>query len=155
MTQKTSQQAKSARNLFSREEEKLIKQAILNAELDTSGEIRVHIENRCNGDVMDRAAFVFDKLKMQNTELRNGVLIYLAVKNRKFAIIGDRGINEVVPENFWDDIKQTMLNHFREGEFTKGLTEAIRMSGKQLKEHFPYQKNDTNELSDEISYGSN
>lgn len=147
--------AKSAKDLFSGEDEQSIKQAIMNAELDTSGEIRVHIENTCNGDVMDRAAYVFEKLKMHKTNLRNGVLIYLAVKNRKFAIIGDKGINAIVPDNFWDDIKQIMLDHFRDGDFTKGITEAVTMAGKQLKSHFPYQSDDQNELSDEISFGRN
>lgn len=146
---------KTARNFFSKEEEEAIKTAIKNAELDTSGEIRIHIENKCPGDVMDRAAFLFKQLNMHKTQLRNGVLIYLAVKNRKFAIIGDQGINSVVPGDFWDDIKQTMLNHFRNGEFTKGLTEAVKQSGIALREHFPYQKNDVNELSDDISFGNN
>ncbi|MCF8308915.1 MAG: TPM domain-containing protein [Bacteroidales bacterium] len=147
--------AKSAKDLFSREDEQSIKQAIMNAELDTSGEIRVHIENTCIGDVMDRAAYVFEKLKMHKTNLRNGVLIYLAVKNRKFAIIGDKGINAIVPDNFWDDIKQHMLNNFRGGDFTKGIAEAVTMTGRQLKTHFPYQSDDQNELSDEISFGRN
>ena len=147
--------AKSAKALFSQEDEQSIKQAIMNAELDTSGEIRVHIENTCNGDVMDRAVYVFEKLKMHKTNLRNGVLIYLAVKNRKFAIIGDKGINAIVPDNFWDDIKQIMLDHFRNGDFTKGITDAVTMTGKQLKSHFPYQSDDQNELSDEISFGRN
>lgn len=155
MADSTAKTSKNVKDLFSKDEEQWIKQAIMNAELDTSGEIRVHIENTCNGDVMDRAAFVFEKLKMHKTKLRNGVLIYLAVKNRKFAIIGDKGINTVVPDNFWDDIKQQMLNHFRNGEFTKGITEAVRMTGKQLKDHFPYQSDDENELSDDISFGKN
>ena len=155
MTDNSTKSAKSVKDLFSKDEEQWIKQAIMNAELDTSGEIRVHIENTCNGDVMDRAAFVFEKLNMHKTKLRNGVLIYLAVKNRKFAIIGDKGINKVVPGNFWDDIKQRMLNHFRNGEFTKGITEAIRMAGNQLKDHFPYQSDDKNELSDEVAFGKN
>lgn len=155
MSDNTTKELKSVKQLFTKEEEQRIKQAIMNAELDTSGEIRVHIENTCNGDVMDRAAYVFEKLKMHKTKLRNGVLIYLAVKNRKFAIIGDKGINEVVPDNFWDDIKRNMLNSFRNNEFTNGIAEAIHMAGKQLKSHFPYQSDDKNELSDEISFGRN
>jgi len=155
MSDNTTKALKSVKRLFTKEEEQRIKQAIMNAELDTSGEIRVHIENTCNGDVMDRAAYVFEKLQMHKTKLRNGVLIYLAVKNRKFAIIGDKGINEVVPDNFWDDIKQNMLNNFRNNEFTKGIAEAINRAGKQLKAHFPYQSEDKNELSDEISFGQN
>lgn len=144
---------KSARNYFSKQQKEDISIAIKSAELDTSGEIRVHIENKCPGDAKDRAANIFGKLKMHETELRNGVLFYLAVKNRKFAILGDAGINQVVPENFWDEIRDIMLNHFREGKFTDGLIEGITMAGAQLKKHFPYQTGDVNELSDEISFG--
>jgi uncharacterized membrane protein len=143
----------AAIDFFSKQEKEEIQMAIMNAELDTSGEIRVHMENNFTGDVMDRAAFIFKHLEMNKTELRNGVLIYLAVKNRRFAIIGDSGIHKVVPENFWDDIKAKMLNHFREGRFADGLVEAINNAGLQLKSHFPRQKNDVNELTDEISFG--
>jgi len=143
----------AATDFFSRQEKEEIKQAIMNAELDTSGEIRVHIENTFTGDVMDRAAFIFKQLGMNKTELRNGVLIYLAVKNRRFAIIGDSGIHKVVPENFWDNIKVRMLDHFREGRFADGLIEAVTAAGEHLKKHFPRQRNDINELSDEISFG--
>lgn len=145
---------KSAKDFFTREQKDDIHQAILNAELDTSGEIRVHIETRCTGDVMDRAAYLFDKLGMQKTERRNGVLFYLAVKNRRFAVIGDKGINAVVPENFWDEIKNRMMNHFREGKFTEGLIEGITIVGTKLKKHFPHQTEDVNELSDEVSFGN-
>ncbi len=143
-----------AKDLFTKEERKQITDAIKEAELNTSGEIRVHIEKKCPEDVMDRAAFLFKKLKMHKTGKRNGVLFYLAVKDRKFAILGDAGINAVVPEGFWDNIKDTMAGHFKEGEFTRGLSEGILMSGEQLKKHFPYQSDDVNELSDDISFGS-
>jgi len=126
--------------------------AVRQAELDTSGEIRVHLETSCTGDVMDRASRLFEKLNMHKTRLRNGVLIYLAVRNRKFAIIGDVGINSVVPENFWENAETEMLNHFRENHFTDGLLKAIEMTGFQLKKHFPYLTDDINELSDEISF---
>jgi LemA protein len=142
-----------ARNFFTRQQKEDILLAIKNAELDTSGEIRVHIEEKCPGDVMDRAAQIFDKLHMQNTELRNGVLFYLALKNRKFAVLGDSGINRVVPENFWDEVRDIMLNHFRENHFTEGLLEGITLAGRQLKDHFPFHKDDVNELPDEISFG--
>lgn len=142
-----------AKDLFTKEERKQITDAIKEAELNTSGEIRVHIEKKCPEDVLDRAAFWFGKLKMHKTEKRNGVLFYLALKDRKFAIIGDAGINAVVPEGFWDNIKDTMAGHFKEGEFTRGLSEGILMSGEQLKKHFPYQSDDVNELSDDISFG--
>jgi len=144
---------KSAKDFFTREQKEDIHQAILNAELDTSGEIRVHIETSCKGDVLDRAAYLFEKLGMQKTDRRNGVLFYLAVKNRRFAVIGDKGINAIVPENFWDDIKNTLMNHFREEKFTEGLIEGIAIVGKKLKKHFPHQTEDVNELSDEVSFG--
>lgn len=143
----------NARDIFTKEEEKDIKVAILNAELDTSGEIRVHIEDVCPGDVLDRAAYIFSKLKMHDTKQRNGVLFYLAVKNRKFAVIGDAGINAVVPANFWDDVKLDLLNHFRDGQFAEGLIHGISEAGLLLKKYFPFQRNDVNELSDEISFG--
>jgi uncharacterized membrane protein len=144
--------AKTAKDFFTSEQKEDIRQAILNAELDTSGEIRVHIEKNCPGDVMDRAAFMFEKLNMHKTELRNGVLFYLALENRKFAVIGDKGINAITPENFWDDVKPVLLNYFREGKFSEGLTEGILMVGQKLKKDFPHQTTDVNELSDEISF---
>jgi uncharacterized membrane protein len=143
----------TAADFFSSQEQEDIKQAIMNAELDTSGEIRVHIENSFAGDVLDRAAFVFKQLGMTNTALRNGVLIYLAVKNRRFAIIGDSGIHKVVPENYWTGIKADMLNHFRESRFSDGLIDAITATGYHLKKHFPHQRDDVNELPDDISFG--
>lgn len=142
-----------AKNLFTEDQKTEIVNAIKEAELNTSGEIRVHIEKSCPEDVMDRAAFIFEKLKMHKTELRNGVLFYLAVKDRKFAILGDAGINAKVPEGFWDEIKELMLERFREGDFSGGLTQGILRSGEQLKAHFPYQKDDVNELNDDISFG--
>ena len=143
----------SVRNFFTTQEKEDITIAIKNAELDTSGEIRGHVENTCKGDVKDQAAYLFEKLEMQKTEQRNGVLFYLAIKNRKFAILGDVGINKVVEDDFWDDIRDHMLNHFRDNNFVDGLVEGITMAGQQLKKHFPYQKDDVNELSDEISFG--
>jgi len=143
----------SAKKFFTSEQQDDIKQAIMNAELDTSGEIRVHIENNCKGDVMDRSAYIFQKLKMHKTVLRNGILIYLAIENRKFAIIGDKGINAVVPVDFWDNIKLAMLNRFRQDQFTEGLCEAITQTGALLKTKFPHLTDDINELPDEISFG--
>ncbi|MBE9485057.1 MAG: TPM domain-containing protein [Bacteroidetes bacterium] len=144
--------SQSAKDFFSGEQRDDIKQAIMNAELDTSGEIRVHIDSKCKGEVMDRAFEVFKKLKIHDTGLRNGVLFYLAVKNRKFAIIGDKGINEIVPEDFWEELKSDLLDAFREGNFTDGLIDGITRTGTHLKQHFPYQTDDVNELSDEISF---
>jgi uncharacterized membrane protein len=145
----------SIQQFFTPEEKASITNAIQQAELNTSGEIRVHIESKCKGDVLDRAADVFHLLKMDKTELRNGVLFYLAVNSRHFAIIGDRGINAVVPENFWAEIKEMMAEHFKAGEFASGLSKGIEEAGKSLKQHFPYQTDDVNELSDDISFESN
>jgi uncharacterized membrane protein len=142
----------NAKNFFTKEQQEDISQAIMNAELDTSGEIRVHIENTCTGDALDRALVVFNKLGMEKTASRNGVLIYLAVKNRKFAIIGDTAIHQFVTESFWDSVRNKMMDHFRENHFTEGLIGAIVETGKQLKSYFPYQTDDKNELSDEISF---
>ncbi len=143
----------NAVNFFSKEEKEVIKSAVKEAELNTSGEIRVHIDNHCKENVMDRAAWWFEKLEMQKTEQRNGVLFYLAVKDQKFAILGDAGINAVTPEDFWDSIKEKMLASFKEGAFANGLKEGILLAGEALKSHFPYQDGDVNELSDEISFG--
>jgi len=144
-----------AKDAFTAEEKKKIVNAIKEAELNTSGEIQVHLENHCKEDVMDHAAYIFKTLKMHKTELRNGVLFYMAIKDHKFAILGDAGINNKVPENFWDDIKEHMLAHFKNGDLTAGLSEGIKMAGEQLAAHFPYQKDDENELPDEISFGKN
>jgi len=143
----------SAKNFFSSEQQKSIQKSIANAELNTSGEIRVHIDDKCKGDVLDAAADRFHSLKMDKTELRNGVLFYLAVSDHKFAILGDKGINEKVPSDFWDTIKETMLAHFKKQEFTEGLCKGIEMAGEKLKVNFPLQSNDTNELSNDMSFG--
>lgn len=142
-----------ASNFFTTEQKKQITDAIKEAELNTSGEIRVHIEMDCKEDVLDRAASMFEKLKMHKTELRNGVLFYLSINDRKFAILGDAGINAVTPENFWDEIKETVIGHFKKEEYAEGLSKGIKMAGKALQENFPYQKDDINELSDDISFG--
>ena len=141
-----------ARTFFTAEQQQEIIRVIRNAEMDTSGEIRLHLEESCGDDVLDRAADIFRKLEMHKTELRNGVLIYLAVKDRQFAIIGDVGINEKVPENFWDDIKEDMVANFKQGDFVKGLINAIETSGKELQHFFPRNAGDINEMSDEISF---
>ncbi len=142
-------------DIFTKEQKGEIVNAIKQAELNTSGEIRVHIEKSYKGDVLDRAAYIFNKLNMQKTKLRNGVIFYLAIKNKKFAILGDAGINEKVPDDFWENIKNTMLEYFKEQKFTEGLVKGITMAGEQLKTHFPYQSDDVNELPDDISFGDN
>ena len=144
-----------ASDFFNDTQKEQITQAIKDAEKNTSGEIRVHIESDCNEDVLDRAAYMFAKLEMHRTKLRNGVLFYLSVNDRKFAILGDAGINAVTPENFWDEIKETVISKFKNGEYADGLSTGINMAGDALKKHFPYQSDDVNELSDEISYGKN
>src|SRR5690554_197691 len=144
----------SIRNFFSSKDKLQIENAIRAAELKTSGEIRVHIEKNCKEDVLDRAAFLFEKLEMHKTDLRNGVLFYLAIEDHLFAILGDAGINQKVPDNFWVQIKQAMESEFKEGKFTDGLVTGINKAGEALKHHFPWQKDDINELSDEISFGS-
>lgn len=141
-----------ASDFFSKQQQALILESVREAEKNTYGEIRVHIESLCQDDVLDRAAWIFQKLGMHKTEQRNGVLFYLAVNDRKFAIIGDAGINEKVPEGFWDEIKEHLKTNFVEARFTEGLSEGITMAGIQLKNHFPYSKDDVNELSDEISF---
>ncbi len=142
-----------ASKLLSEEDKKLITDSIREAEKNTSGEIRVHIEARCPGDVMDRAAYIFEKLKMHKTVLRNGVLFYIATKDRKSAILGDAGINMKTAEDFWDSTKSRMLDKFAEGDIAGGLADAIKTAGHQLKKHFPYEDDDINELPDDISFG--
>ena len=142
-----------AKNFFSPEEQDRITSAIRVAEKQTSGEIRLCIEKHCKVDVLDRAAFIFQKLGIINTKYRNGVLIYIAHEDRKFAIIGDAGINAVVENNFWDSIKEEMQKHFAEGKYAEGLATGIQRSGEALKKYFPYEAGDKNELSDEIALG--
>ena len=140
--------------LFSPEQKAQIVAAIKAAEIQTSGEIQVHIESRCKGSVLDRAAQVFETLKMYQTKERNGVLVYLAVEDHKFAILGDAGINALVPANFWESTKDLMADFFRQEKFSEGLIEGIHHAGEQLKAHFPFDsQNDQNELSDEVSFG--
>lgn len=134
-------------------EEQEIVNAIVEAEKNTSGEIRVHIEPMSNKPHFERAQEVFHYLKMDNTKEENGVLIYIAVHDRKFVIYGDKGINRVVPDNFWDNTKTILENHFKKGNFKQGIIEGILMAGKELEAHFPWQHNNTNELSNEVSKG--
>lgn len=144
-----------AKELFTDEDKKAIVKAIKEAEFHTSGEIQVHIEKKCREDVLDRASKIFAGLNMHETKERNGVLFYLAVEDKKFAILGDKGINSQVPDNFWNEIKERMQQKFRTGNFTEGLCEGILDAGKALKAHFPYDSDDINELPDDISFGSN
>lgn len=145
----------TAVNILNHEEDQRVVEAIRQAERNTSGEIKVHIENHCKGDVEERSLRVFNHLKLNETQQRNGVLIYLAVKDRKFAILGDEGIDKVVEDGFWDDVKELMLSHFKEGRFTEGLEQGIQRCGEKLQTYFPHQADDVNEIPDDISYENN
>ena len=137
-------------NFFNKEEKEKILQAIKDAEKETSGEIRLHLDLRCKGEALEQAVKMFEKLKMNETQLRNGTLIYLAVTDHKFAIFGDEGINEIVPDNFWEDVKEEMRELFVKGQFADGVSHGIFLVGEKLKEFFPYQEDDINELPDNL-----
>ncbi|MFS4494439.1 TPM domain-containing protein [Maribacter sp. 2308TA10-17] len=139
--------------LLSNDEEQEIVQAILEAEKNTSGEIRVHIESHTRLNHFDRAKEVFHLLKMDNTKDENGVLIYVAVNDRKFVIYGDKGIDKVVPDNFWDATRDAIQVQFKNGNFKQGIIDGVLSTGKQLESHFPWNHGDLNELSDEVSKG--
>lgn len=140
--------------LFTDNEKEVLTQAVKEAERLTSGEIRVYVEKKCPGDPLERSAFLFKKMQIHKTEQRNGVLIYLAVQDKKFAVIGDSGINSLAGNHFWDEVKDTMEKHFRNGRFIVGLTEGINMTGETLKRYFPYQSDDINELPDDIIFNN-
>ncbi|HYH04724.1 MAG TPA: TPM domain-containing protein [Bacillota bacterium] len=142
------------RSFFTKNQKGQIVQAIGQAEDRTSGEIRVHVESNTGGrSPFERAKAVFETLGMTRTELRNGVLIYLAVDDHKFAIIGDAGIDRVVPSNFWEETKEIMRGHFAAGRFLDGVLYGIESAGEHLKTYFPCAPEDVNELTDEISEG--
>ena len=145
----------NARRILNKEEDRRVVEAIKQAELNTSGEIKVHIENHCRESVEQRSLFIFNHLKLNKTQQRNGVLIYLAAKDRSFAILGDEGINKVVEEGFWNDIRDLMAAAFKEGRFAEGLEQGIQRCGEKLKAYFPYQSDDINEIPDDISYENN
>ncbi len=138
------------KKFLTKEEQLSVLQAIADAEKETSGEIRIHVTDKCKGDILDSAAHFFRRLKMHKAELRNCVLVYLAISDRKFAVIGDAGIHSKVPEGCWDNIKGQMAVHFSKKDFVTGLKEGILLIGHQLKEYFPYDKK--NEHSKDISF---
>ncbi len=140
------------KSFFTPEEESKIINAIQEAERQTSGEIKVHVEEHCYIDLLDRTSEVFAKLNMHETELRNGTLIYIAMTDHLFAIIGDIGINRTVEENFWDEVRDLMEKHFKEGNIVTGISLGVLKIGEKLKKYFPYQDGDENELTDDISY---
>ncbi|WP_109302635.1 TPM domain-containing protein [Aquimarina sp. AU474] len=140
-------------DFLTQEQEQQIVAAIRRAEKSTSGEIRVHLEKHTDLDILDRTKEVFHLLKMDNTVQHNGVLIYVAVEDHKFAIYGDQGIHDVVSQNFWDSTRNTILKQFKDGNFTQGLIDGVLLAGEQLQNYFPWDHNDVNELPDEISKG--
>lgn len=140
------------KNHINNEDQARIINAIEKAELNTSGEIRVHIESKCKEDILDHAAFIFEKLEMQKTEQRNAILFYIAITDHKFAVIGDAGIHEKVGDDFWENVKNEMTTYFKDGQLADGLINGIEKAGNELKSYFPYQTNDKNELDNEISF---
>jgi len=140
-------------NRITKKDRENITTAIRHAEKQTSGEIKLFIEDKCKGNVLDRAAMIFERLEIHKTALRNGVLFYLSIHDHKFAILGDAGINAVVKPGFWDEIKDTTIKHFKSGEYSEGLIKGIGMAAEALKHYFPYDESDKNELSDEIVFG--
>jgi uncharacterized membrane protein len=134
-------------------EKEQIVQAIRNAENKSSGEIRVHIEYRCRSEPLKRAKEVFEKLGMTNTGGKNGVLIYVAVGDRKLAVIGDSGINNKVSPDFWHQVKEHIKGELAHGQFYHGICLGIELIGEKLMEFFPHNPNDADELSDEPSFG--
>ncbi len=142
------------KQFLTEQEQRQIVDAIVTAEKGTSAEIRVHIDAVCKGDAIQAALVEFRNLKMDRTAEHNGVLVYVAHESKKCAIIGDSGINNKVEDHFWNDCYELMVTHFKKEEFAEGIAAAILKAGEKLKQFFPYQEDDVNELSDEISFGT-
>ncbi|MBS9773766.1 MAG: TPM domain-containing protein [Tenacibaculum sp.] len=140
-------------NFLSSSDEQEIVKAITEAELNTSGEIRVHIEGTSNKPYMERAVEVFNSLEMYNTKQRNGVLIYIAVEDNQLVIYGDEGIYKIAESNFWDDTCNLIINSFKEGNHKEGIVKGVLEVGEKLKTFFPYKKDDIDELPNTISKG--
>ncbi|MFA7379004.1 MAG: TPM domain-containing protein [Bacteroidia bacterium] len=140
-------------NFLSEAEQQQIIAAIQLAEKNTSGEIRVHMEPHCKKDSYERAQEVFVQLKMHETALKNGVLFYVAYEDHKIAVIGDKGIHDKVHDNFWAAELTLLTEHFKQGAYADGLSKAIAAAGEKLKEYFPYTDSDSDELSNDISFG--
>jgi len=140
-------------DFLTQQEEQEIIEAIRIAELETSGEIRVHIEQKCNKDIYEHALEVFHYLKMDNTKQQNGVLIYVAVDNKSFVIYGDKGINDIVGSDFWNSTRDKIASQFKNGNFKQGLIDGVKEAGKVLAQHFPWEHGDHNELDNSISKG--
>ncbi|MCD7974145.1 MAG: TPM domain-containing protein [Candidatus Azobacteroides sp.] len=138
--------------MLTKNEQSQIVAAIQKAEKTTSGEIRVHISNHCKENVLDAAANTFKQLKLHETTLRNGTLIYVVMKEKKLAILGDAGINALVSEDFWEDTLDLMRGYFRQGKLVEGICKGIEQVGVLLKQYFPARPDDINELPDEVSF---
>ncbi len=143
----------TAEDFLSSTERERVKAAVRAAEARTSGEIRIHLDDAVVDEVMDRAAFVFTELEMHRTQDRNGALIYVSVSQHRAAVIGDIGIYEKLPHGFWNDTLHVMLQEFKKGQYCDGLCLGVERLGEQMRAHFPYERGDKNELSDDISYG--
>jgi len=146
-------QVLAAEDLLTEAERLRVRDAIAAAEKRTSGEIRVHLEDHIEDEVLDHAAFIFEELGMHRTRDRNGVLIYLSVADRKLAVIGDDAIDQRVPDNFWNDVLGLLKLHLVAGRAADGLVEAVHMVGEKLRTHFPLKVDDSDELPNDISYG--
>lgn len=145
----------SSEQFLTNEQEEQIIEAIARAERQTAGEIRIHIENNCEGEALERAARIFHDLGMDQTQQKNGVLIYIATEDHKAAVYAGKGIHKEVEEGFWDDILDLLIRHFKKNAYEEGIEKAVEKVGKKLKELFPYQKGDIDELTNDISYHNN
>ncbi len=137
---------------FSAEESAKISNAIEQAEKRSSGEIRVHLQKKSKGDAFEAAKRIFEKIGMTKTAERNGVLFFISLQDKQFVLLGDKGIDEKVPANFWQSVKDLVLEKFKEEKYVEALVAGIEECGKKLADHFPYQKNDQDELSNEVTY---
>jgi uncharacterized membrane protein len=142
------------KNYFTAEQQDLVVNAIRQAETATSGEVRIYIESKCKTAVpLERAMAVFHSLKMDQTIHRNAVLLYIAMGSRKLAVYGDEGMHAIVGQDYWNDTVTQLTTHFKNGNMTTGIVEAINDIGMKLQKHFPYLEGDKNELPDEIVFG--
>lgn len=144
----------NAAAFLSKSQKKQVTDAIESAEKQTSGEIVIHIDDKCNEEVLDRAAYIFEFLDLHKTKNRNAVLFYISYSDHKFAILGDVGINQKVPEGFWDKTRDIVIEHFKKEQYTEGLVKGIAEAGKQLGTYFPYTDDTQEEISNEISFGN-
>lgn len=143
-----------ATKMLNENESAAVVEAIRKAEQNTAGEICVHLELFCKKSPLDKAKKYFQKLKMHKTRARNGVLLYVALQDKKVAVVGDVGINTLVPPNFWESVKENLITHFRKGEICPGICAAVHQIGQQLKTYFPQKNENPNELPDDLSIGN-